>query len=696
MSNNKNFVVSEGIASAGLNLVQGDAPVTESTTIGFAPTSDWAYDSVVLDLLDSHTVHDFFISPDGTKLFKLFSHQDGIDYYMYINQYDLTTAWDLSTMGSSYASQTIVKNQSSAFSTYYNTFTMSPDGTRLYYASNSISGQATYYYTLSTPWDLSTRGSASTFLPSTVLTQDPASPATIQFSNDGSRYYYFGINVLLQFTCSTPWDLTTATVLDASNFTSKSGIYETRNQRYLPWQYIDDDFGSYTAMFPATFNNIGTALYVTTSSGSLNSRHHVYKLDLENPWDITSINRLSYSKFNYLNQITNDVHAIRFKPDGTKMYLLDGGNQNLYQYSISSTEDVTKFDLSTGTFFKHSPAADVRYKFINPQDDTHIETVQLEVTNAGTTTGYDLDNASYDSVSFSVAVYDPTPYSIQFKPDGTKFYITGNSSGGKIRQFSLSTAWDLSTASSDSKYYTTGFTTNTNFAIKPDGTKLYTQDYASSTVYEYSISTAWDISTVNSTSTASYTTSGEQAGELRFKPDGTKFYISANGTDSITQYSLSTAWDLSTASTDSATLDVSSQETGPVGMTFNDDGTLVFVTGFVGTEIHQYSLSTAWDISTASYDSVSFDTTTPEGNLSSLFFSSDGTKMYTMSFSSDSIYQFTTGSNSASTITWDDSILWSSYSAPTMPALNETDTFTFQTKNGGVTYIGLASGDNHS
>lgn len=358
-----------------------------------------------------------------------------------------------------------------------------------------------------------------------------------------------------------------------------------------------------------------------------------------------------------------------------------GGSTKLTIGSISSSD----IDLSSGNYFTDTLTADTTYTFSNAGT---VQYFQVEVTGNQTVVGFDLANASYDSVSFSVSLYDPTPYSIQFKPDGTKFYMIGNSSGGKIQQFSLSTAWDLSTASSDSKSYTTGFTTNTCFAIKPDGTQLYVQDYANATVYEYDINTAWDISTVNSTSTASYTTTGEQAGELRFKPDGTKFYLIANGTDSITQYSLSTAWDLSTASTDSATLDVSTQETGPVAMAFNDDGTLVFVTGFTGSEIHQYSLSTAWDISTASYDSVSFDTTTPEANLSSLFFSSDGTKMYAMSFNSDSIYQFSTDSTSVNTITWPTSVDWSGGTASSAPDSGVTAIYSFVTDDGGTSYFG--------
>jgi len=348
--------------------------------------------------------------------------------------------------------------------------------------------------------------------------------------------------------------------------------------------------------------------------------------------------------------------------------------------------------------------------------------------------GYAIDNAAYNNINISVAGYDTTPYSFQFKPDGTKLYLIGNTND-KVYQFSLSTAWDLSTTSPDNKDYATGFSNSTCFAISTDGTKLYVQDYNSATVYEYSISTAWDISTVNSTATASFTTTGQQGEELRFKPDGTRFYLVNGGTDVINQYSLSTAWDLSTASTDSATLDVSNEESGPIAMTFNDDGTLLFVAGFGGTEIQQYSLSTAWDVSTASYDNISFTTTAQTNSVSSLFFSSDGTKMYFSSYATDGIYQLTTGSfstnfnlsdsnylthtltesatytfnnagniqmfqlevtgSSGAIISWPTSVTWLP-AEPFAPGSGEIDLFTFITTDGGTTYFGVQSGDNFS
>ena len=59
---------------------------------------------------------------------------------------------------------------------------------------------------------------------------------------------------------------------------------------------------------------------------------------------------------------------------------------------------------------------------------------------------------------------------------------------------------------------------------------------------------------------------------------------------------------------------VNSQEREPRGLTFNNDGTKMFVTGWHGDDINEYTLSTAWDVSTASFvdnfSTVSEDTDT--------------------------------------------------------------------------------------
>ena len=60
------------------------------------------------------------------------------------------------------------------------------------------------------------------------------------------------------------------------------------------------------------------------------------------------------------------------------------------------------------------------------------------------------------------------------------------------------------------------------------------------------------------------------------------------------------AWDIANASYASAK-SVSAQDTVPVGVTFSGDGTIMFVVGSATDSVYRYDLSTAWDITSASY-----------------------------------------------------------------------------------------------
>ena len=292
---------------------------------------------------------------------------------------------------------------------------------------------------------------------------------------------------------------------------------------------------------------------------------------------------------------------------------------------------------------------------------------------------YDIENASYDSVSFSVSSQDTSLSSVFFKPDGTKMYVVGNTND-TVFQYSLSTAWDVSTASYDSVSFDVSSqdTSPYSFFFKPDGTKMYVAGRSSTKVHQYSLSTAWALSTASYDS-VSFDVSSQDTFTygLFFKPDGTKMYFAGLGADLVYQYSLSTAWDLSTASYDSVSFDVSSQETGPTGLFFKDDGTKMYVIGFGNDSVFQYSLSTAWDVSTASYDSVSFSVASQETNTRGLSFKDDGTKMYVAGLGG-TVYQYDTAPTP--TLTLPASV----QNSPSEAFTTERVTYTFFTDDGGT------------
>ena len=97
------------------------------------------------------------------------------------------------------------------------------------------------------------------------------------------------------------------------------------------------------------------------------------------------------------------------------------------------------------------------------------------------------------------------------------------------------------------------------------------------------------------------------------------------------------AWDLSYASYSGTSFDVSSQELQPLGIFLKDDGSKMYIAGGVGEDITEYSLSSDWDISTATYSqNFSVFPATP----TDVFFKPDGIKMYVVNFSGDTVREY--------------------------------------------------------
>jgi len=359
---------------------------------------------------------------------------------------------------------------------------------------------------------------------------------------------------------------------------------------------------------------------------------------------------------------------------------------------------------------------------------------------AGSTAAYDISNTSYSNVSFDVSNEALGPTSFDFSSDGTKMYMQ-SSNNDAVYQYSLSTAFDISTASYASKSFSvvSQDTIPTGLAFSSDGTKMYMCGINTDICYQYTLSTAWDVSTASYASkTLSFVSQDGLPYNITFNNNGTKLYMIGGTNDSVFQYSLSTAYDLSTGSYDSVSFSVSSQETAPRGITFNGNGTKMYIVGEDNDSIFQYSLSTAYDLSTASYDSVSFNVSSQNGGPRQIKFNSDGTKHFIIADAGGSgeraVYEYYTTSltqsldlstgntfsftpsgattvsftnppasglavgfsveinGDGSAITWPSSVKWDSGTAPTATASKEL--YTFITTDGGTTYYGKkAAGD---
>ncbi len=219
------------------------------------------------------------------------------------------------------------------------------------------------------------------------------------------------------------------------------------------------------------------------------------------------------------------------------------------------------------------------------------------------------------------------PQDIKFNNDGTKMFVVGDNSNA-IREYHLTTGFDISTASYDSLFSVNSQDTNPRgLAFNNDGTKMFVAGWKNQRVFEYHLTTGFDISTASYDSNLSISSNASGSKGLAFNSDGTKMFVNCdNSSDEVVEYTLSTGFDVSTASYDSSFV-TQSQDTSPQGIAFSNDGKKMFVAGDTGDDINEYTLSTGFDVSTASFVGsfdVSSQGTTPTG----ITFNNDGTKMF--------------------------------------------------------------------
>ena len=170
-----------------------------------------------------------------------------------------------------------------------------------------------------------------------------------------------------------------------------------------------------------------------------------------------------------------------------------------------------------------------------------------------------------------------------------------------------------------------------------DGTKFFYVGQGADSIFSVTLTKPYNLNYRTGDYEQRYVGSIEASPQtVQFNPDGTRMYFVGTSTDSIRQCVCSNAFSftgISFTGTGTDIMSVSSQETGPTFFTFNDDGTFLYVSGFNGDDINEYSLSTAFDISTETFVG-NYDPLLGPSGISGLMWNSDGTKSIASSGSS--------------------------------------------------------------
>ena len=339
--------------------------------------------------------------------------------------------------------------------------------------------------------------------------------------------------------------------------------------------------------------------------------------------------------------------------DAAKIHIRESGNYTGGGITLTAGELVTAADTSTISFNLTKQRLAAVAELDAPE--LTIEPGAVRDTSGNLIVGsFDVSTASYNGNTeiFSVSGQTNTPTGMAFSNDGAKMFVVGVAKDA-VNEYTLSPNFDVSTAIFAHSFNVTEDVIPIGMAFSNDGTKMFVVGDDGNDINEYTLSAPFDVSTTTFAHSFNVTAQETEPQGMAFSNDGTKMFVVGSDGEEINEYDLSTPFDVSTASSANVTFSVLSQDSTPTGMAFSNDGTKMFVVGDAKNYINEYTLSTPFDLSTASYalDIERFDVSGQDRSPQGMAFSNDGTKMFVVGNDGDDINEYTLSSVYPITVT---------------------------------------------
>jgi len=198
-------------------------------------------------------------------------------------RYDLSTPWDITT--AAYGTGQKVDGSS----TLCAAIILSDDGTKLYLAYGT--GDKVEQHSLATPWDLSTASAVEATLD---ISSEDGAPESMRWAPDGLTLWVFGDtnDDIYTYTMDTPWDISTATYVTNYSIGGREGIH---------------------------FDPNGYEMFAIGSP-------FVYTYLMDNRFDVASISETSVTPFNHSGIGGSAGNAMWIGDTGRRFFKLIGGN----------------------------------------------------------------------------------------------------------------------------------------------------------------------------------------------------------------------------------------------------------------------------------------------------------------------------------------------------------------------------------
>lgn len=235
----------------------------------------------------------------------------------------------------------------------------------------------------------------------------------------------------------------------------------------------------------------------------------------------TIINSTYTTKKYYYGGVVYDAESMYLSPDGMHLYLM---GIIFFEFALS-----TPFDLSTMSYVRsynqRGLTGTVQTQAMTFRPDglkAYVSSLNYKnIYEYNLSTAWNVSTLIYSGKNTSFATETIRPYSLTFKPDGLKLYMT--TIEGFWLEYDLSIAWDISTMVFNQQIINSG----KDIRFSPDGLKIFKIE--DTIIVEYELSIAWDISTAVTNGIAlsvGYVAAGTNAfHSLQFNANFTKMYI---------------------------------------------------------------------------------------------------------------------------------------------------------------------------
>tara|TARA_Y100000593_G_C4323364_1_gene345231 strand:- start:200 stop:1984 length:1785 start_codon:yes stop_codon:yes gene_type:complete len=424
--------------------------------------------------------------------------------------------------------------------------------------------------------------------------------------------------------------------------------------------------GVSTVTFQSGSSNSESSSYYNSLNG-LFYQPHYHTTNWDEIWCYGSINKYSSffpkpqykHKFNdtgvvydiqkkyYGDQIKPGSFTITENSLSTSVTIKDDNYGNLYASDATLYNDITSGTPSSSISSSANYVGNIFYE---------QGLVVLTETGSYVNNYWDLDNSGYETSSLDMSDQNTAIHGIAFKPDGTKYFVVGRNGGSQTRgvyEYVMSTAWDVSTATYTGTYLNldTDFTANdwNSISFNPDGTRMFLTNQDNKNYYSFHLPIAWDLSSwvhPGAGNMERFSIDGLENNVQGhyFRDDGLKLYIIGAQNHSAQEYNFSSAFDLTTLTDVSQSFNVSASmaetETEFFGIHFKPDGTRMYTMGNDRDMVYEHRLSTGWDVSTATFHtSMSIDSSL-ENILTDVHWKPDGSKMYVVGTGRDKVHQY--------------------------------------------------------